>query len=206
MLQMVGDLNEQQTGYVNKIVNGVESMSNLVNNLLDLGRIEAGVGLQLEMVPVLDTVEQVAEALKMQAIQKKIALNLDFPQETMPVVEADPALLQQAIHNLVENAIKYTEGSGKVDVRVKVADETILFEIEDNGIGVAPVDVPRLFERFYRAPGRRARKQRGSGLGLAIVKSIAKKHGGKVWVESQLGQGSTFYLEIPLRQPKETEE
>jgi PAS domain S-box-containing protein len=202
MLQMVGDLNEQQAGYVSKIVLGVESMSRLVNNLLDLGRIEAGVGLQVEMLPVLDIVRQVIEALQIQAAQKQIDLKLEVPERTMPLIEADQALLQQAIHNLVENAVKYTEPGGKVDVKVTVGVEEVVFSVIDNGIGIAPVDLPRLFERFYRGAGRQARKQRGSGLGLAIVKSIAEKHGGSVRVESKLGQGSAFYLTIPLRQPE----
>lgn len=202
MLQMVGDLNEQQTTYLNRIVRGVESMSGLVNNLLDLGRIEAGVGLQLEMVPVLDLVRQVVEALNLLAVQRRIDLKLEVPQHSMPVAEADPALLQQAIHNLLDNAIKHTEVGGEVTVSVSVQQEQVLFAIKDNGAGIAPVDIPRLFERFYRTAGRESRQERGSGLGLAIVKSIAERHGGDVRVESRLGQGSTFYFMIPLKQPK----
>ncbi len=207
MLQMVGELNAQQESYIGKMVIGVESMSRLVNNLLDLGRIEAGVGLQLEMVPILDVTRQVVEALKIQASQKQIELVLDLPQQTMPLIEADQALLQQSIHNLIENAIKYTEAGGKVQISVVVRreNEDVLMTVRDNGIGIAPVDMPRLFERFYRAAGRKARQQRGSGLGLTIVKSIAERHGGTVTVESQLGQGSVFELIIPLRQPKEAQ-
>ncbi|MBN2499898.1 MAG: HAMP domain-containing protein [Anaerolineales bacterium] len=202
MLEMVGELNEQQEGYVRNIVIGVESMSRLVNNLLDLGRIEAGVGLQLEMVPVVDVVRQVSDALQLNAAQKNIEMTVDVPQETMPLVEADQALLHQAIHNLVENAIKYTEQGGKVWVKIQERGAQVQITVRDNGIGIAPVDQPRLFEKFYRAATRDSRKERGSGLGLAIVKSIAERHGGRVWMESQLGRGSTFYLQIPQRQPK----
>jgi PAS domain S-box-containing protein len=200
MLEMVGELNEQQTGYVRKIVAGVESMSRLVNNLLDLGRIEAGLDLQLEMVPVRDIVERVTGSMQLQANQKQILLNTDVEPESAPLVEADLALLQQALHNLVENAIKYTPNGGKVEVRIHSDQDQIRFAISDTGIGIAPVDQPRLFEKFYRGAQREAKKQNGSGLGLAIVKSIAERHGGQVWVESQLGKGSTFTLEIPLRQ------
>ncbi len=203
MLQMVGELNEQQTGYINKIVTGVENMSLLVNNLLDLGRIEAGVGLQLEMVPIADITRQVTEALHIQAIQKQIDLSLNLPKNSMPLVEADQALLHQAIYNLVDNAIKYTEVGGKVNVVVKEDSETAIFEVNDTGIGISPVDLPRLFERFYRAVGRKSRQQRGSGLGLTIAKSIAERHGGSIRVESQLGKGSKFVLSVPLRQPVE---
>jgi PAS domain S-box-containing protein len=202
MLEMVGELNEQQLAYVRKIVGGVESMSRLVSNLLDLGRIEAGIGLQLEMVPVRDVVERVTGALQLQATQKKIQLSVEIPEQTIPLLEADPALLQQALQNLVENAIKYTESGGKVRVGVSSKQERLAFEVSDTGIGIAPVDQPRLFEKFFRAAQPVGKTERGTGLGLAIVKSIAERHGGQVWVESQLGKGSTFFLVLPVRQTR----
>jgi PAS domain S-box-containing protein len=202
MLEMVGNLNEQQTGYVRKIVTSVETMSRLVNNLLDLGRIEAGVDLQLEMVPVHDIADKVVGALQLQATQKRIQISVEIPPHTIPLVEADQALLYQGLYNLVENAIKYTPQDGKVDFKIEVRQDSMVFQVSDTGIGIAPVDIPRLFEKFYRGAQKEAKKQVGSGLGLAIVKSIADRHKGRVWVESQLGKGSTFYLAIPLRQPR----
>ena len=201
MLEMVGELNDQQDNYVKKIVGSVETMSRLVNNLLDLGRIEAGVGLQLEMVPMREVLEKVVGSLQGAAAQKQIQLTLEDASHTTPLVEADQALLQQALSNVVENAIKYTNPGGKVSVRTRAHDSSIVFEVCDNGIGIAPVDQPRLFEKFFRGVQRDTRKQQGSGLGLAIVKSIIERHGGKVWVESQLGKGSTFSILIPIRQP-----
>ncbi|TAK12101.1 MAG: HAMP domain-containing protein [Anaerolineae bacterium] len=200
MLQMVGSLNDQQTGYLKKIDNGIQSMVRLVNNLLDLGRIEAGVDLRLEMVPAADLARQVVDSLRPNALQKQIRLSLSVPEQTMPVVESDSALLYQAMQNLVENAIKYTEPKGTVDVSLTVDAHGIQFAVKDTGLGIAPVDQPRLFERFYRAAAREARKQSGSGLGLAIVKSIVDRHGGSVKVESRLGEGSLFAFSIPLRQ------
>ncbi len=202
MLQMVGDLNEEQKKYVRKIISGVENMSRLVNNLLDLGRIEAGVGLRLEMVPVTEVIERVSSSLQLQAAQKNIQLLADLHQNSFPLLEADPALLQQAVYNLVENAIKYTPVGGQVTVTALAQPSSILFVVKDTGIGIAPLDQPRLFEKFYRGGQREAYQQRGSGLGLAIVKSIAERHGGRVWLESQLGKGSTFFLEIPLKTPQ----
>ena len=202
MLEMVGKLNEQQQGYVQKMTIGVDNMTRLVNNLLDLGRIDVGVGLQLETMSLLDIIEHVTGTLQLQASQKEIQLDVDLPKNTSPLIQADQALLQQAIYNLVENAIKYTPQGGRVSVRLKIQDNTMLFSVQDTGIGVAPADQARLFEKFYRGGQREAREQKGSGLGLAIVKSIAEKHGGKVWLESQLGKGSTFYLQVPLQQPK----
>ena len=202
MLPMVGDLNEQQTGYVNKILGGVESMTRLVTNLLDLGRIETGVGLKLELFPVHDLVERVTGNYQAQAAHKRIHLGKEIPQHVTPVIEADQALIEQALQNLIDNAIKYTPTDGKVLVRLIERDDKIVFEVRDTGIGVAPLDIPRLFERFFRGARREARQQKGSGLGLTIVKSIADRHGGQVWVESVLGKGSRFFLEIPIRQTK----
>jgi len=199
MLGMVGDLNEQQTAYVRKITKGIESMSRLVNNLLDLGRIEAGVGLLIEKVPLRQVVDNVVEGLQMRAEHKRIILRVRLPDKPLPIIDADRALLQQALHNLVENAIKYTEPGGWVELRVEHQEDSVLFAVADNGIGIAPVDQARLFERFYRVARRGHIQERGTGLGLAIVKSIAERHGGRVWVESKLGQGSIFYLLVPMR-------
>ncbi|HEY3311670.1 MAG TPA: ATP-binding protein [Anaerolineales bacterium] len=201
MLEMFGTLNEQQQGYARKITAGVENMSRLVNTLLDLGRVEAGVGLQLEIIPLMDLLEKLAGPLQQLAAQKNIELTVTTPKNTRPLIEADGALIQQALYNLVENAIKYTSSGGKVDVRLQILSDALLFSVKDNGIGIDRLDQPHIFEKFYRSSQREAREQKGSGLGLAIVKSIAEHHGGKVWLESQLGKGSTFYLQVPMRQP-----
>lgn len=200
MLEMVGDLNEQQKIYTGKIIVGVENMTRLVNNLLDLGRIEAGVGLRAEAVDVAEVIDRVIGALQPQAAQKNINLQVSLPASKSPVLQADPALLQQAVHNVVENAIKYTPPAGKVIVRLAAKPEVMRLEIRDTGIGILAADLPRLFEKFYRGSQREARQEKGSGLGLAIARSIVEKHGGKIWVESQPGHGSSFFIEIPWGQ------
>ncbi len=197
------DLQEQQQGYVRKIISGVENMSRLVNNLLDLGRIEIGVGLEVENVSVIDIIERVTSALQLQATQKNITLNVELAKDMPHAVEADGALLHQAVYNLVENAIKYTPDNERVNIRSTTQLGSFTFIVEDSGIGITEDDIPHLFEKFYRGKQREARAQHGSGLGLAIVHSVATSHGGKVWVESVVGKGSTFYLQIPLLQPKD---
>ena len=114
------------------------------------------------------------------------------------MIDADPALLQQAVYNLAENAIKYTSVGGQVRINFELLPSMAVFEVHDTGIGIAPLDLPHVFEKFYRSGRREAYQQRGTGLGLAIVKSIAERHGGRVWVESQLGKGSIFYLGVPF--------
>jgi PAS domain S-box-containing protein len=202
MLEMVGQMNDQQVNYVNKIILGVDTMARLVSNLLDLGRIEAGVDLQLELGEIPTLVERVSNTLQPTANQKQIALSYNLPAQGLPIVEADQGLLQQALHNLVENAIKYTDPGGKVTLDAVQQGDNIRFTVKDTGIGIAPVDQPRLFEKFYRGAQRETRKRQGSGLGLAIVKSVIERHNGKIWVDSQLGKGSTFSFIIPLRQPR----
>ena len=205
MLQMVGELNEQQKGYVRKIVTGIENMSRLVNNLLDLGRIETGIGLKTERISLPGVTEDVINSLQLQAAQKDIRLVQDVVNsETGLAIEADPALIQQAMVNLVENAIKYTGVGGQVKIRLVGQQNSVLVEVHDTGIGIAPLDLPHLFEKFYRSGRREAYSQKGTGLGLAIVKSIVERHGGRVWVDSTLGKGSVFSMELPCEQNEKT--
>jgi len=203
MLEMAGELNDQQKNYTKMIVQGVDNMAKLVNNLLDLGRIDFGVGLQVDSIPVLDIIERVTSGLQLHAKQKNITLGVELPKDLPHAVEVDQALLHQAVYNLVENALKYTPQNGQVTVHLIPDPTTLTFAIQDSGIGIPASDLPRLFEKFYRGTNREALAQRGTGLGLAIVKSIAERHGGKVWVKSELGKGSTFHLQIPLVQPRE---
>jgi signal transduction histidine kinase len=202
MLSMVGKLNEQQKGYADKITSGVDNMAKLVDTLLDLGRLEAGVDLQVEEVRLREFAAGVTDILQLQAGQKKIRLAVESVEPLPDTIVADRALLQQALYNLIENAIKYTPDGGQVRLFVKAYPQAVQFEVRDNGIGIAAADQPRLFEKFFRGSQREARAQRGSGLGLSIVRSIAERHGGKVWLESQVGQGSTFHLLVPIRQPE----
>ncbi|HTX79450.1 MAG TPA: ATP-binding protein [Longilinea sp.] len=201
MMQMAGELNEQQKGYVNKIVGNVEEMNRLVLNLLDLRRIESGTGLQLDSVEPGAIVNQVMEELEMQATQKNLKTEFTNELAADTTVMADAVLLHQAVFNLVENAIKFSQLGGKIQLRLSRKPESITLQVADGGIGIAPLDLPHIFEKFYRSGKREDPQPRGSGLGLAIVKSIVERHHGKAWVESQLGKGSTFYLELPLDRP-----
>jgi PAS domain S-box-containing protein len=198
MLSMVGAMNEQQKDFVRKIHESVEQMTQLVDNLLDLGRIEAGVGLNLEAVNIESVVQDVSGAYQAQAANKRITLSVDLAGGMRPI-EADLTLLRQAVANLVDNAIKYTQAGGRVTLRARQHDGRQIISVEDTGVGIAPTDQARLFEKFYRARRSETLREKGSGLGLAIVKSVAEQHGGRVTVESRLGVGSTFTLDLPAR-------
>jgi signal transduction histidine kinase len=133
----------------------------------------------------------------MRALGNEVELVADLPRD-LPQTLGDSTLIRQAIKNLVENAIKYTPGPGRVQVGLHAEPKSLVVTVRDNGIGIAPENQHRLFEKFYRIRRRDTVHVRGTGLGLAIVKSIADLHGGRVWVESRLDQGSTFYLALPL--------
>jgi signal transduction histidine kinase len=192
-------MNEQQKEFVSKILTSADQMGNLIENLLDLSRIEAGVGLDLERVQFPDLIESVIQSYRPQAVNKQIALEVEVADDLEPV-EIDPTLIRQAIANLVDNAIKYTSAGGNVIVSAHQQKGNQYLSVKDDGLGIAPTDQARLFERFYRARRQETLNIKGTGLGLAIVKSIVQQHGGDVGVESRLGDGSTFTLHFPLHQ------
>lgn len=197
MLPLVGTLTEKQREYVEKILHGVSQMTELIDDLLDLGRIEAGVGLERRPCHLGMILVEAVDALRAQAAAKGLNLQLQ-PPEGVAMVSGDAALLRQVVTNLVDNAIKYTPGGGSVTVGLSVRDEQAIIRVADTGIGIAPDDQVRLFEKFFRVRRRDMQDVPGTGLGLAIVKSIVERHGGRVWVESELNKGSTFYVSLPL--------
>lgn len=202
MLDLVGPLNDQQSAYVQKITQGADEMTHLVSNLLDLNRIQSGIELSLENISIFALVEKVIDSLRPQAIQKKISITNEIPAQGSPIIEVDISLFQQALFNLLENAIKFNRSEGKVNLKCQFQAEQVTLIISDNGMGISPVDLPHLFEKFYRGAQPTSKETRGIGLGLAITKSIIERHQGIITAESQLGRGSTFYLTLPLRQPK----
>jgi len=172
-------------------------MTVLIDNLLDLGRIEAGVGLAREPVRMRAVIAEVVESLSPNAVNKGIRVLVDAP-DTLPTLSGDSTLLRQAVANLLDNAFKYSPSGG--EVRVCATADAVNFQlaVSDTGAGIAPADQQHLFEKFFRVRQRGSSAIKGSGLGLAIVKSIVERHGGRAWVESKLGQGSTFFFSLPL--------
>jgi PAS domain S-box-containing protein len=197
MLPMVGQLNPKQGEFASKIVVGIEQMSELIEDLLDLNRIEAGVGLARETCQINELVNSAVANFRNNAANKNIALSLQLADD-LPTISGDKTLLRQAISNLVDNAIKYTAAGGRVKIVSELREMNVVVSVQDTGIGIAPSDQARLFEKFFRVKQRDTIGIKGSGLGLAIVKSIVERHGGRIWVESRLGQGSSFYMALPL--------
>jgi PAS domain S-box-containing protein len=204
MIPMVGELNEKQDGYVAKIISGIEQMTELIDDLLDIGKIEAGVGVEIERCWLPGLVQAVVDDLGMRAQQQGLELLASLPADIPPTM-ADKTLVRQAIKNLVDNAIKYTPSPGTVEVSLHSHNGTLIVTVRDDGIGIAPEHQHRLFEKFYRIKRRDTVHIKGTGLGLAIVRSIADKHGGRVWVESKLNEGSTFHFALPLIDPEDAQ-
>lgn len=201
ILRLTGNMNEQQDAYISNIIDGVLEMQNLVQKLLDIGHLEGGDSLASQPISVVDITRRVVESVDAQAKQKNIRVVINLPEAPM-VIEADPTFLALALKNLMENAIKFSKMEGEVILSARRDDDRVVFAVEDKGIGIAPLDQRHLFKKFSRASAQTGQDQAGSGLGLFIVKSIAERHGGQVRLESQLGKGSIFYLEIPRKQSR----
>lgn len=206
-LDAVGELNETQESYVQNILHGVQRIDDLVADLLDLSRIEAGLGVERGPCHLGLVLAEAVSGLRSRAIAKDISLRIQGPGDSAAggadmIVRGDRALIRQAVINLLDNAIKYTPAGGTVSAELSVhmhkGDRRALITVADTGIGIAPDEQARLFEKFYRTKRGDQADASGTGLGLAIVKSIVERHKGKVWVESRLDEGSTFYISLPL--------
>ena len=195
LLDRVGPVNDQQREFIHRVQNSVQSITSLVNDLLELGRIEAGFDIQREVVPLDSILRSALETLGGQISEKKLNLRIDLPTD-MPPVRGNPIRLRQMLDNLIGNAIKYTPESGEISISVEVQKEQDILRISDNGPGIPPADQPHIFEKFYRASNV-PKGVGGSGLGLAIVKSIIENHQGRIWVDSLLGLGTTFTVVLP---------
>ncbi len=174
----------------------IDTMTQLVQELLELSRIESGKApFQKKLARVDSMVNQAVERMRHQAERAGLSLATSIPPD-LPEVNMDSDRVMQALLNLLHNAIKFTPPGGKIDVTVRKMESAIEVSIQDTGVGIPEQDIPRIFERFYKAD--RARSGGGTGLGLSIARHIIEGHGGKIGLESQEGEGSTFFFTLPL--------
>ncbi len=200
MMGMVGELNEKQLEFVGKISGGVTQMSDMVEKILEAGKLDPVTGtykLSREACDVVDVVQRMMVNLAEPAARKQLDMKYTIA-EGIPILNVDKAMVTSAFTNLAENAVKYTPEGGRIQVDLDVNGGELVFRVADNGYGISPENQAKLFSRNVRIHRREWKQVKGSGLGLFIVKNVAQRHGGDAWVESTEGEGSTFYMTIPL--------
>jgi signal transduction histidine kinase len=199
---LTGSLNEKQIRYLVRIKSNTDRLSRLINDLLDLSRIESGrVEVRPTRLPLTALAEEVAEHLKPLATEKLIRIEVPFPDPSA-TAWADRDKVTQVLVNLIGNAVKFTPQEGKVTVVLEKNDnDYVQISVADTGPGILPEEANKIFSKFYQVTNIAKQKPRGSGLGLAISKALVEMHGGKIWVESEVGRGSTFYFTLPAQQP-----
>lgn len=187
--------------FLNRAAVEVDTLTQMVQELLELSRIESGkVPLRLSPATAESILTPAIARLATQAKRANILIKQQI-EVNVPLVLADATRVERVITNLLHNALKYSAEGDTVTIRVYVNDaesDAVIFSIADQGTGIASYDIPRIFERFYKADRARTRSGEGTGLGLAIAKHIVQAHGGSIWVKSKVGKGSTFYFTLPV--------
>jgi len=196
-----GELNEKQWQYVSYILESGNHLLNLINDILDLSKIESGkIELELSEVDVPELVEDSQVMVREKCLKHGIQIETFLPESEAVIIRADERKLKQVMFNLLSNAAKFTPDGGRITVTVRKEGEELLISVADTGIGIAPDQQDRIFGEFYQVKGGPSAKTPGTGLGLSLVKRLVEKHGGRVWVESEgVGRGSKFSFTIPLR-------
>jgi GAF domain-containing protein len=196
--RMFGDLNEKQAEYIGDILQSGQHLLSLINDILDLSKIEAGrMELELSDVDLPSIIENTLILVRERAVRRGIALQRSVG-ERLGTIRADERKVKQVLLNLLSNALKFTPEGGKIDVQADVSDSIAEISVTDTGVGIAPEDQDAVFEEF-RQVGTAAKKVEGTGLGLAISRKFIELHGGRIWVKSTVGSGSTFSFTLPLR-------
>jgi two-component system phosphate regulon sensor histidine kinase PhoR len=192
-----GAVNDPQAAmeFLDKAHAETDSMTQMIDELIELSRIETGrTKLELAEMDLNQLAGEVIGRLTVQAERKQITVRTEFAPD-LPAVKADRQRMQEVITNILHNAIKFTPSGGRIEIKTQSAENAVTLRVTDTGIGISQDDLPHIFERFFKADKSRTRE--GSGLGLAIAKHIIQAHGGKIWVESREGQGSTFGFSLP---------
>lgn len=199
LLQNLGEIGPEQQKYLEKIHANVDNMNILIHKLLSLEQLDARQTLSLDTVDIRKVVEEVISVLALQANQKKLQLHTDYSGLKSEFITADRVLLQEAIFNITDNAIKFSNSNASVEILAYKDDDFAYIQVKDCGKGISLMDKEKVFNRFYRVEASEGFSMRGQGLGLSIAREVAEKHGGKIDLQSKLGEGSTFTIILPLR-------
>ncbi len=184
---------------LNQALQASEQLNSLVENLLSVSRIERGVlSANLEEIDWVSFVKEAVNLFLPRVKEKELELNFVLPEQPLPPVKIDKLRINEVLSNLLSNAIKYTEAGGKIEVWAEAKEGFVITHVKDSGHGIPPEAKQELFNKFFRVSGPLEGGTKGTGLGLYITKSLVEMHHGKIWVESELGQGSTFSFSLPV--------
>ena len=195
LIERAGTLNENQRDFLDRIQDSVQHITSLINDLLDLGSIEAGLDTRREYVQLEGILRYTLDMLQGQIKSRHLTVKTNIAP-ALPALRANPIRLRQVMDNVVGNAIKYSYPDGEIYVSIHAEGEQLILQVTDAGPGIPVADQPRIFDKFYR--GSNITEVEGSGLGLAIVKTIVESHQGRIWVESVEGKGSSFFIVLPV--------
>ena len=197
--RMFGDLNPKQAEYLDDILSSGRHLLSLINDILDLSKIEAGrMDLELASFDLPTALANAITLVRERATRHGIALDLSVDERIGDFV-GDERKIKQVLLNLLSNAVKFTPEGGRIRLRATPADGSVEISVSDTGIGIAPEDQERIFEEFRQVGTDEARKREGTGLGLTLAKKFVELHGGKIWVRSEVGKGSTFTFSLSVR-------
>jgi signal transduction histidine kinase len=196
--RMFGELNDKQDDYLKDIHSSGRHLLTLINDILDLSKIEAGrMELDVSTFDVAGTIHNALTLVRERGLKHSIAFGVDL-DPALGEVAADERKLKQILLNLLSNAVKFTPDGGRVDVTARREPGQVVIAVRDTGIGIAPADRDAVFEEFRQVASDYTKKQEGTGLGLALTKRFVELHGGRIWLESEPGRGSTFTFTIPI--------
>jgi signal transduction histidine kinase len=200
-----GDVSQKIREVLERLEKNGRHLLSLINDVLDLSKIEAGrLTLSLNEYSLAQMIQMAISSVEALAAEKQLALKAAVP-ENLIIGKGDEQRIAQVLLNLLGNAIKFTE-TGEIKVEAGVSDKKFLVSVSDTGPGLAEADQKKIFEEFHQADGSSTRQKGGTGLGLSISKKIIEMHGGRIWVESTLGKGSTFRFTLPIRVERQVEQ
>jgi signal transduction histidine kinase len=202
----VGQVNPQQQRFLDVVGNNTERLVSLVNNLIAVSEMERGaITIEPKIVDMRNLIQEAVQAIEPYTSQNQLSVSVSLPKDLAPVW-GDAGHLRQIMDNLLDNAVRYTPAQGRITVWAALADlqdrrdgrhKYVVVSVRDTGVGIPPKEQRRIFEKFYRVDNPLSVEAGGTGVGLAIVRSLVEAHGGRVWVESEPGAGSTFSFTVP---------
>ncbi len=192
------DDRENRRRFLEIIADHARRLARLTDDLLELSQIEAErIELEIRRLPVAQLIESCVETTRPRATEKRLALTVDCPS-SLPEIAGDRRRLSEVLQNLLDNAVQYTGPGGRIEVLARAEGRGVVITVSDTGIGIPQADQARIFERFYRVDAARSCEVGGTGLGLSIAKHLVEAHGGRIWVESEVGAGSRFSFSVPV--------